>query len=663
MTRCNSCFLEIENDQESCPHCGYRSGQPAKELYHLYPGTVLKKRYQIGQVLGFGGFGITYKAWDQQLETVVAVKEYYPSGLVNRIPGEREVLLFAGGRANEYRSGLCRFLDEAKNMARFRSSKNIVNIFEYFEENNTAYIVMEFLDGITLNDFLKTNELDLDSCMEITSDICDALTELHAQKIIHRDVSPDNIFLCMNGTTKLIDFGAARFSADEDKKMTIVLKPGFAPPEQYESVNAQGPWTDVYALGATLYLMLTRIKPEESTDRKISDELVAPKEINAEISEQVSNTIMKAMALDKHLRLPSVADFQKALAGEAKVIPLEKEKKKRKRNRIIGILMAAAVLAVGSIGLSVGILRQRANTILPDASITLCYTKTGDLTTDAIKGDAFAKIVENFTVSNPNVEIQVVGVGQDTYEEQLQNMQSETSSSVTIFESTFLDSDFLKTYASGISGVVDQDAKKNCFFLKDYKTLFPDENQIPLGFSVPLLYVNTAIGSTDLSTASDVIKAITEARGNIAINPSLDGEIVNKALGAKGLARSVREDCESFLSEEYLAYFGRLSDYGAIQSKMAGRYYLIFLPSEDMLSEFSDLYSISNMANEDEKIVAVSFLSYLLSDNSQEILFVQSHQSVIPLSKNAATIFGEVYSELAPICAEAEMYPAYIQGE
>ena len=162
--------------------------------------------------MGQGGFGITYKAWDQQLETVVAVKEYYPSGLVNRIPGEREVLLFAGGRANEYRSGLCRFLDEAKNMARFRSSKNIVNIFEYFEEKNTAYIVMEFLDGITLNDFLKTNELDLDSCMEITSDICDALTELHAQKIIHRDVSPDNIFLTTSGQVTLIDFGAARQS-------------------------------------------------------------------------------------------------------------------------------------------------------------------------------------------------------------------------------------------------------------------------------------------------------------------------------------------------------------------------------------------------------------------------------------------------------------------
>lgn len=469
-----------------------------KRIVPSLSGYGFKKRYQIGQVLGFGGFGITYKAWDQQLETVVAIKEYYPSGLVNRIPGEKEVLLFAGGRANEYRAGLLRFLDEARNMAKFRRCRHIVNVFEFFEENSTAYIVMEFLDGITLNDFLKTNELDLESCLEITNDVCDALSKIHAQEIIHRDVSPDNIFLCMNGATKLIDFGAARFCADEDKKMTIVLKPGFAPPEQYESVNAQGAWTDIYALGATLYLMLTRIKPEESTDRKISDELVAPKEINAEIPEQISNTIMKAMALDKHLRFQSVAAFQKALAGNIKVAPLEKEKKKRKKNHIIGIIVAAAVLAIGAIGLSVGILRQHSNASLPDASITLCYVRTGERTIDANKMAAFSKIAENFTASNPNVEITVYGLNKNAYEKQLKQGMKHVWA--TIFESTLLDSDFLNTYAGDVSTAVDDNERENCLFLKDYATLIPDKNQVPLSFSTPLLYVNTALNDTEVST-------------------------------------------------------------------------------------------------------------------------------------------------------------------
>ena len=136
MVKCVNCFEEINEQNDACPYCGYRSGQEAKELYHLYPGTILADRYIVGQVLGFGGFGITYKAWDAKLDAVVAIKEYYPSGLVNRIPGENNVVLFAGNHKREYVLGLERFLKEARNMAKFNSHKNIVNVLEYFEENS-----------------------------------------------------------------------------------------------------------------------------------------------------------------------------------------------------------------------------------------------------------------------------------------------------------------------------------------------------------------------------------------------------------------------------------------------------------------------------------------------------------------------------------------------
>jgi len=147
LIQCNACFEPYENSHEACPFCGYVPGDPPAEPYHLYPGMVLRERYLVGQVLGFGGFGITYKVWDQTLNAVRAIKEYYPSGLVNRVPGTQPVILFTRNRAREYQHGLIRFLDEARSMARFSTHKSIINVFDHFEENNTAYIVMEYLDG------------------------------------------------------------------------------------------------------------------------------------------------------------------------------------------------------------------------------------------------------------------------------------------------------------------------------------------------------------------------------------------------------------------------------------------------------------------------------------------------------------------------------------
>jgi len=148
--RCLNCMKEftIPSDGEKklymCPHCRHTEGTPPKEIYHLYPGTILSGRYIIGTVLGFGGFGVTYKAWDNTLGTVVAVKEYYPTGLVQRVPGQKAVIVYEGSRRTEYYTGLNRFLDEARNMAKFSDNPNIVHVENFFEENETAYIVMEY---------------------------------------------------------------------------------------------------------------------------------------------------------------------------------------------------------------------------------------------------------------------------------------------------------------------------------------------------------------------------------------------------------------------------------------------------------------------------------------------------------------------------------------
>ena len=223
--------------------------------------------------MGFGGFGITYRAWDRTLEKKVAIKEYYPNGIVNRVPAEKAVIIYSGSRADEFQNGKVRFLAEARHMARFNTHPHIVNVHEFFEENNTAYIVMEFLEGISYKQYIEDcgGRVDCGTAVGVAVSVLGALRELHKEKIIHRDVSPDNIFLVLDAPgasqyrVKLIDFGAARFSSgDEEKTLSIILKPGYAPPEQYRNKSKQGPWTDIYAVGAVLYCAITGERPEES---------------------------------------------------------------------------------------------------------------------------------------------------------------------------------------------------------------------------------------------------------------------------------------------------------------------------------------------------------------------------------------------------------------
>lgn len=211
-------------------------------------------------------------------------------------------------------------------------------------------MVMEYLEGTPLNELLKQNAMDTEQCVSVMQSICSALKTVHSEGIIHRDISPDNIFLCSSGKVKLIDFGAARFSKREDQqtvKLTQVMKPGFSPPEQYQSISEQGPWTDIYALGATLYYMITGTKPVESTNRKAEDNLIPPKEIKADIPDYINDTILRAMAVDMHLRFTSADEFEKALMKEKKVLSVAKEKKRRRKKRLIGLLTAVFVVAIG----------------------------------------------------------------------------------------------------------------------------------------------------------------------------------------------------------------------------------------------------------------------------------------------------------------------------
>lgn len=191
----------------------------------LKPGVILKERYKIEEVIGAGGFGITYRAWDPLLQAYVAIKEYYPSGIATRSVDSSKVCVPVGNEKKEYHRGLVRFLKEAQDVARFQAEPNIVSIYDYLEENDTAYMVMEYLHGCTLKRYVLDHggRLDTDHIIHICLSVLDALAIVHASDMIHRDISPENIFICEDLTVKLIDFGAAKqVYLDGEQTMSVV---------------------------------------------------------------------------------------------------------------------------------------------------------------------------------------------------------------------------------------------------------------------------------------------------------------------------------------------------------------------------------------------------------------------------------------------------------
>ncbi len=315
MIRCAGCMAEIEDWEINCPQCGYVKGTPPREAYHMPPETVLHARYIIGRVLGYGGFGVTYIGWDAQLERKVAVKEFLPSTFATRMPGYTEVTVYGGEATEQFEAGLSRFVDEAKRLAKFNGIPGIVDIYDTFVENNTAYIVMEFLQGQDVKEIISANgRMEYEDAREIILHICDTLEPVHQEGIIHRDISPDNIYVTVDGKIKLLDFGASRYATSiNSKSLSVILKAGYAPEEQYRSRGDQGPWSDVYALAASFYKMLTGETPEDAMERAIRDELREPTKLGAVLPKSAENAIMNALNIRKEDRTQSAAAFKEAL--------------------------------------------------------------------------------------------------------------------------------------------------------------------------------------------------------------------------------------------------------------------------------------------------------------------------------------------------------------
>ncbi len=352
--RCIGCMKLLDQDG-TCPYCGFSQEDYEPIPRCLRPGTYLKERYMLGRVLGEGSFGISYVAWDCLLDMTVAIKEYFPASLVSRHVGgmgDRNVYIYENAQKDKYQENLKKYLMEAKSLSAFSDMEGIVSVRDFFYENNTAYIVMGYVDGNSVKEYVEKNgPMDGEEYLQMLKPVIQSLKKVHQMGMLHRDISPDNLLITRDHKLVLIDFGAARKeNINMTRSMTVVFKRGFSPEEQYRSRGKQGAWTDVYALCATSYYVLTGTAPDESIQRVLEDDMPSLTNMpDIKISMAQKKALMKGIAVNFQNRYQTMAELYQALYQE-KTKSISRDISRRK------LCIGAAGLAV-CVGLTIGFMK------------------------------------------------------------------------------------------------------------------------------------------------------------------------------------------------------------------------------------------------------------------------------------------------------------------
>jgi len=326
---CLGCMSAVGNSQR-CPHCGYRPGGPPESPLQLLPGTILNDHLLIGRRLGQGGFGITYIAYDLKTNRRLAVKEYFPLEISTRSQNHRTVNPLSQKNKKDLDYGLEKFAEEARLVARLKDHPGIVTVVDFFRANGTGYIVMEYVDGRTLKQYLTDhgNKIPFSEALSIMTQVMAALEKVHQAGILHRDVNPNNIYIEQDGNVKILDFGNAKQAmGEQSRSLSVVLTPCYAPEEQYRARGHQGAWTDIYSLGATFYRAITGQAPTESLERMQFDDLVPPSQLNIAIPARSEAALLKALAVRRENRFQTVAQFRDAITPRQQAASVRLPKK------------------------------------------------------------------------------------------------------------------------------------------------------------------------------------------------------------------------------------------------------------------------------------------------------------------------------------------------
>lgn len=329
---CMGCMAQLERTVSVCPHCGFEIAKYQRPKNSLPLYEILNGKYLIGRVIGIGGFGITYIGWDFYQSKKVCIKEYFPRLIAARNPhaqtytGQLSVSIQYSMSMQThnptkmqqvYVEGLKSYIKEAENLSRFYLMPGVVSVRDFFYGNNTAYIVMEYIDGIDMRRFAKLSGgvLPPQEVFVILRDVLRALDAVHQAGIIHRDISPDNIMLTRDGKAKLIDFGAAKNFANSENA-PVLLKQGYAPIEQYTKDGKQGPWTDVYSMCASIYYLLSGVRIPPAKEREQKDTVKLLQVLGVPVSEEQDMALQKGMRVRAEERYQTIGALYRDLYGE-----------------------------------------------------------------------------------------------------------------------------------------------------------------------------------------------------------------------------------------------------------------------------------------------------------------------------------------------------------
>ncbi len=679
---CMGCF-EPMNGFEVCSHCGWHRDAVPEHAYHLHQGTILHGRYIVGNTVGVGGFGITYKAWDTSLNSMVAIKEFYPAGLVSRVPGEKDLVIFSGDKKEQFDNAINRFLDEARTMAKFTGHPNIVHVFDFFEENHTAYIVMEFLNGITVKQFLESSpdgKLDPQTAIDIVIHVLDALSEMHSKKIIHRDISPDNIQITTNNEIKIFDFGAAKLTKeDAEETRSIVVKTGYTPPEQYRAKSKQGAFTDLYSVGAVLYKLVTGATPDESVDRIIEDTLKKPSKVGVDIDANTERVIMKALALKHELRFQNATQFKDALLNKKNVDFPEVELKKRRRFRILVTSLLSLFTIIFFTVFGIYITSEGDDPLVcEDGKITVCLPVSQDPAVAQQQTKMYQSIVDKFietskesTQSKPSgnqFEVELTTVPQGEYHQHLMGL-IESGNTPTVFNTDYFDDD-LTTYTADLDLLIDATSTEECIILEEYKKVYPNTCEIPTGLYVSVIYANQAaareadieIPATvenveDLFTSAaknNEVYTIAVAEDNVddaltamitedlydyknkEIHPdAADAFItIGDSIKKQGFDYTQTVPLNAFSGNQLVYYVDDTTELANFRQYLPGYYTVLPLTSDGrLIVSMTKHVGIDKKADKNTQKIGMQFIRFMMTDYAQDMMHIQNNVA-IPINQN-----------------------------
>ncbi len=656
-----------------CIECGEELDYGDLVDFYIKPGSKLNNgRYLIGKDINFGGFGITYIAYDYELKMKVAIKEFYPSNSeskAERDPDSNDVLISDELKEN-FEEGKIRFIEETKFLGKFNHLNSIVKVIDWFEDNHTIYMVMEYLDGIGLDEFIKHHDnrkLEYDEAIELIVPIIEALEEVHGLGVLHRDISPDNLYL-VNEKLVLLDFGAAKYTNVKESENEIV-KMGYSPIEYYSKKEAHGTWSDVYSLSACLYFMITGVKPLDSMDRFQKDILKSLNKVCPGVPKEISNTVMRGMATKKKNRLKNMSELLLGLTKK-KFYKLPEEVIKARKVRNVSIVLANSLVVIAVILYYFNFVLERPlmDGKLADSTVTPLV----DLDSES----ALNEVITNFEQQYTNVKFDFVSASLTDYNQEYTS-RAGTINSIDMFKQNLLEVresddklfsmiELYETLDEGSSYATDW---LNQGLLK--------ETEYPIGFDFKVIYYNENLLESYNTLGSDLsisdmlsfksktnmhIKLVSVSPNNVdALMYLFDIDLTTNVksnddyLGLKthidqGDIEVTTNALDDFLSEKSLFYIGNASDIQNILRGMPGYAGVARINNSKgkhiILGNITEFWSINDEATDSEKEIYMTFLGYLSGDYCQNVLSIQENK-FLPVNKDILEMYMGINDDLS----------------